>query len=227
MRGGAKLWTQEEDEFLLQNENELTDADIAELLGRTEKAIWMHRNKLRKEGKYEGHKTKIREGNKMNVAFDQISCADAAKMLGVDYSTVVAWCRKGVINADNLSDGTRNGRWQIADDEVNYIMGLKDKFGSTRAAMMHYRKNWKEGNKPVEPKPVEPKQVPVEPKEVVIRDYVPSNQPIEKKETSAEDLITTISYLREVKKRIADCKEELALLKEEYENLRNEVIDAL
>ena len=42
MRGGAKLWTQEEEEFFLQNENELSDADMAELLGRTEKAIWMH-----------------------------------------------------------------------------------------------------------------------------------------------------------------------------------------
>lgn len=34
----------------------------------------------------------------MNVAYNEISCSDAARMIGVDYSAVVKWCREGRIN---------------------------------------------------------------------------------------------------------------------------------
>lgn len=138
MKGQA--WTQEEEEFFLQNENELSDADMAELLGRTEKAIWMHRNKLRKKGKYDGYKTKIREEKKMNVAYDQINSSDAAKRIGVSIACIQRWCRDNIINYINVSDGTDKARYLLEEDEVSYLQDLVKKFG-TRKAMLWYRKD--------------------------------------------------------------------------------------
>lgn len=157
----------------------------------------------------------------MNALYNQNSAADAARMLGIHQSTVTSWCRTGKINATNVGDGGDKARWTISDEEVNYIMGLKDKFGSIREAMLRYKKNWKEGKKPAEPKPV-----PVKYPTPIIRDYIPSNK-LPKDESKVTDLTTTISYIQDVKARIADCENELALLKKEYEDLKKEVIDAL
>lgn len=157
----------------------------------------------------------------MNALYNQNNAADAARMLGVSQAAVASWCRTGKINATNVGDGTDKARWTISDDEVNYIMSLKDKFGSIREAMFHYKKNWKEGKKPAETKQLKA-YTPVP----VIRDYIPSNK-LPKEESETKDIATTISYIQDVKARIADCENELALLKKEYEDLKKEVIDAL
>jgi len=47
----------------------------------------------------------------MNVAYDQISTADAARMLKVDKTTIAYWCRNGIINFINVSDGNNKGRY--------------------------------------------------------------------------------------------------------------------
>ena len=87
----------------------------------------------------------------MNVAYNQISCADAAKVIGVDYSTVTNWCRDRKINCINISEGTKNGRYVLAEDEVAYIKTLKQKFG--KYFIKKYRKDWKRGMMPAEPTP--------------------------------------------------------------------------
>lgn len=57
----------------------------------------------------------------MNVAYDQINTADAAKMLKVDKTTVAYWCRNGIINFINVSDGNNKGRYMLTEDEVQDI----------------------------------------------------------------------------------------------------------
>ena len=149
----------------------------------------------------------------MNVAFDKISAADAARMLGVDRCTVQGWCRNGIINFTHVGDGTTVPRYMIEEDEIHYISELIKKFGSTRSAMLRYRKNWRDGRK----------TVPVKEPAVVF-------QPIEvsKDETSSVDKIAnTILYIQQVKERIEDCKAELAQLENEYAELKQEVIDSL
>lgn len=154
----------------------------------------------------------------MNVAFDKISAADAARMLGVDRCTVQGWCRNGIINFTNVGDGTTVPRYMIEEDEVRYISELIKKFGSTRSAMLRYRKNWRDGRKPV----------PVKEPTVVECENV--FQPIEvtkDKASSADKIANTILYIRQIKERIEDCKAELAQLENEYAELKQEVIDSL
>lgn len=206
MRAGAKLWTQEEEEFFLQNENELSDVDMAELLGRTEKAIWMHRNKLRKAGRYDGHKTKIREEKKMNVAYDQINSSDAAKRIGVTISCIQRWCRDNLINYINVSDGTDKARYLLEEDEVDYIQDLVKKFG-VRKAMLWYRKD----KNTRYPKPKQEK-IPVE---------IPAPQ----KDIPDASILNTNNRLQQVMPNVAPPKTEVAFTepKSERENIINKV----
>lgn len=232
MRGNAKKWSQEEDEFFLQNENELTDADMAELLGRTEKAIWMHRNKLRKEGKYDGHKTKIREDKKMNVAFDQISCADAAKRIGVDYSTIVGWCRKNIINCVNICEGNMNGRYLLEEGEVDYLKDLVKKFG-TRKAMLWYRKDKatrypkpKQEEKPIDVSVVntenrlEQVMPNVEPPKTEVTFTLPKSE----KDSMVDQVTRNIMYIQDIKERLEDLEAEKQQLLVELKECQEEVM---
>ncbi len=77
----------------------------------------------------------------MNVAFDKLSTGDAAKMIGIDKTTVAAWCRNGLINFTNVSDGTGKARYMLAEDEVMHLKSLFKKYGK-RKAMMYYKKDW-------------------------------------------------------------------------------------
>lgn len=234
------VWTQEEEEFFLQNENELTDADMAELLGRTEKAIWMHRNKLRKAGKYDGYKTKIMEGKKMNVAYDQINCNDAAKRIGVDYSTVVRWCRLGIINCVNIGEGNTQGRYLLEEDEVDYLQDLVKKFG-TRKAMLWYRKD-KDTRQP-KPKEV-PVEIPAPQKDIsdasilntnnrlhqVLPNVLPPEheikfvEPKSERETLIDKVTRNIMYIQDIKERLEDLEAERQQLLSELKECQDEVM---
>lgn len=232
MRGGAKKWSQEDEEFFLQNENELTDADMAELLGRTEKAIWMHRNKLRKEGKYDGYKTKIREDKKMNVAFDQISCADAAKMIKVDYTTVVGWCRNGIVNCTNVCDGTSRGRYLLEEDEVAYLQDLVKKFG-VRKAMLWYRKD-KDTRYPKPKQEKKPIDVSIVNTDDRLQQVMPkveapnTSEPCKTEEQIiAEKATKAILYIQDIKARLADLEEEKKGLLAELEECKQEIMELL
>lgn len=154
----------------------------------------------------------------MNVPFNKISAADAARMLGVDRCTVQGWCRNGIINFTNVSDGTAVPRYMIEEDEVNYISELLKKFGSTRSAMLRYRKNWRDGRKPI---PVK-KPTVVECENIFQPIEVPKDE-----DSSADKIANTILYIQQIKERIEDCKAELAQLENEYAELKQEVIDSL
>ena len=159
----------------------------------------------------------------MNVAFDKISAADAARMLGVDRCTVQGWCRNGIINFTNVGDGTTVPRYMIEEDEVRYISELIKKFGSTRSAMLRYRKNWRDGRKPV---PVKEPEVIINFDPPVVPEKKEESKPVEKV-TSADKIANTIIYIQQIKERIEDCKAELEQLENEYAELKQEVIDSL
>lgn len=38
----------------------------------------------------------------MNVPYNEINARDAAKMIGIDYTTLVKHCRNGVINVSDV-----------------------------------------------------------------------------------------------------------------------------
>lgn len=154
-----------------------------------------------------------------NVTFEKNSASDAARMLGVGRCTVETWCRNGIINCSNVGDGTKHARWQIDEDEINYILDLKKKFGSTKSAMLRYRKNWREGRKPA------PVNFNHDKKPEVIGVLEIKTEPVVKDEVS--DLVKTIIYARQVKARIEDCKNELSLLEKEYEDLKKEIMEEM
>lgn len=154
----------------------------------------------------------------MNVAYNEISCADAAKMIGVDKSTVSAWCRKQVINCVNLSNGNKNGRYMIPEKEVEYLRKLKKDYGSMRQAMMHYQKDWEENWDNVK----EPENTMI--KSVVTNITVENVKP---KKFDVDSIATTISYIQDIKERLNDIEAEKNQLNAELEDLRKEVMEYL
>lgn len=165
----------------------------------------------------------------MNVAYNQISASDAAKTIGVDYSTVVSWCREGRINSVNVSEGTKNGRYMLSEDEVAYIKTLKQKFG--KQFIRKYRKDWKRGMMPAEKavlevKPAEPVVKPVATiKSVVVN--ITKEEPAKSDRIDIDEIAIKIGYIQDIKDKIEKLEQEKLKLMEEYDKLRAEVISAL
>lgn len=165
----------------------------------------------------------------MNVAYNQISCADAAKAIGVDYSTVVGWCREKRINALNVSDGTKNGRYVLNEDEVAYIKTLKQKFG--KQFIRKYRKDWKRGMMPAEKTVPEVKiEAPVAKPVATIKSVVVNmtkEEPAKSDRIDIDEIAIKIGYIQDIKDKIEKLEQEKQKLVEEYDKLRAEVIQAL
>ena len=89
----------------------------------------------------------------MNTPYNVYNAKEAADILKVDYSTVSGWCRRGIINCENVGDGPYKNRYSIEEDEVRYIKNLIQKHG-VRKMLLHYNKNWKEDAKAYKPEPV-------------------------------------------------------------------------
>ena len=164
----------------------------------------------------------------MNVAYNEISCADAAKTIGVDYSTVVGWCRDDRINFVNVSEGTKNGRYVLKEDEVEYIKHLKQKFG--KQFIRKYRKDWSNGTKPAQIQHVVEEKVEEVKKPVATIKSVVMN--ITKEETVKEildidEIAIKIGYIQDIKDKIEKLEQEKQKLVEEYDKLRAEVINVL
>lgn len=90
----------------------------------------------------------------MNARFNMNTPKEAAKRLGVSEPVVTGWCRNGVINCNKVGDGTQKDRYEITDEELDYIHTTIQKFG-VKDSMLRYRKDWKNGRKPAEPRLVE------------------------------------------------------------------------
>lgn len=155
-----------------------------------------------------------------NVKYDKINAADLAAKLKVEPATVQRWCKEGRINCVNVSGGVKSGRWQIDEEEANYIRHLVEKFGSVRMAMFHYRKDWRDGQRPAAPVNFNHDKKPE-----VIGVLEIKTEPVVKDEVT--ELAKTIIYARQVKARIEDCKNELSLLEKEYEDLKKEIMEEM
>ena len=145
----------------------------------------------------------------MNVAYDQISTADAAKMLKVDKTTVAYWCRNGIINFINVSDGNTKGRYMLTEDEVQHIKACIKEFGKSKW-IKNYNKNWREE---VEPLGFVEEETPAPVKE--------------KKKFDLDSVMTTISYMQDIKERMEDIMAEYNQLDNEYRQLKQEVNDLI
>lgn len=149
----------------------------------------------------------------MNVAYNQINCQDASRIIGVDYTTVVGWCHDGKINSTNISEGTNRGRYMITEDEVDYLKMLKQKFG--KQFMRRYRKDWQRGKQPAETE-LETKLVTtIKDFQYADTDSVPSTN-----KADIDELAIKIGYIQ-------DLKEQIAKLQTELETLRKEVMNYL
>lgn len=156
----------------------------------------------------------------MNVAYNQISCSDAAKIIGVDYSSVTTWCRSGRINCINISEGTINGRYVIPEDEVDYIKTLKQKFG--KQFIRKYRKDWKRGRQPAET------YIKEEP-QVTLKDfqYIDTDSVITNTKTDIKDIANKIATIQDIKTRLEELDKERQKLSDKLETLRDEVMNYL
>lgn len=158
----------------------------------------------------------------MNVGFEELSTKDVASMLKIDQHTVADWCKRGRIRNTNLSSGDRNGRYMIPEDEAEYLRKLFKKWGKTKA-MRHYDVT---RIKPVlvtsgivgnyGDQPVVPEEIAAEP----VEDKIPVRQ-----EFDLDDIMTTVSYLHDIRERMEDIMAEYNQLQNEYNQLKEEVVN--
>jgi len=159
----------------------------------------------------------------MNVAYNEISCADAAKMLGVDYSTVTKWCRDNKINHVNVSGGDTNGRYILTEDEVRYIKTLKDKFGNQ--FIRKYRKDWKKGTEPVKDVVYVEPTMPVTTIKSVVTNITTEEH--SRKRVDIDEVAIKIGYIQDIKDKLEALEVEKTQLLNELEGLRKEVMEYL
>lgn len=156
----------------------------------------------------------------MNVAYNQINSADAARIIGVDYTTVVGWCREGKINSYNIGEGVSRGRYMISEDEVDYLKTLRQKFG--RQFMRKYRKDWQRGKQPVE-------AITKEEPTVTVKDfrYTDTDSVITNTNTDIDDIANKIRTIQRIKTRLEELDSERQKLSDKLEELRDEVMNYL
>lgn len=156
----------------------------------------------------------------MNVAYNQINCSDAAKIIGVDYSSVTTWCRSGRINCTNISEGSINGRYVIPEEEVDYIKTLKQKFG--KQFIRKYRKDWQRGRQPAETYTKEEPQVTLKDFQYIDTDSVITNT-----KADIKDIANKIATIQDIKARLEELDKERQKLSDKLETLRDEVMNYL
>ena len=152
----------------------------------------------------------------MNARFNKNSAAEVAQMIGVTACTVQDWCRNGKINCFNVSGGDKYGRYEIDDDEANYICKLSKKYGK-RNVLRNYDKNWKDSSKKRVNKVEEIKDIPW------TLDLDTEEIEVPRKRLDEDKILNTIIYIREIKERIKDCEAELNQLRNEYRQLKKEI----
>jgi hypothetical protein len=150
----------------------------------------------------------------MNVGFADINAADAAKMIGVDYSTLTGWCRRRLINFVDVSENSSTkARYLIPEKEVDHLIDLKKKYGN-RKILLYYKKDWEE-------MPMNGDETLDEPVETT------SEEKPAKKKFDIDEITTTIAYMQDIKERLEDIEAEKNQLLAEYEQLKKEVMDAI
>lgn len=156
----------------------------------------------------------------MNVAYNQINCSDAARIIGVDYTSVTKWCRSGRINCTNISEGSVNGRYVIPEEEVDYIKTLKQKFG--KQFIRKYRKDWQRGRQPAETYTKEEPQVAFKDFQYIDTDSIITNT-----NTDIDDIANKIKTIQRIKTKLEELDSERQKLSDKLEELRDEVMNYL
>lgn len=62
----------------------------------------------------------------MNVAFDQINSQDAANMIGVSITKLHQLRKSGLIDAINIGDGSKKGRYLYNRDDIEKYIRDRD-----------------------------------------------------------------------------------------------------
>lgn len=173
----------------------------------------------------------------MNVPYKDINAADAARMLGLNMSTVQGWCRNGIIKFVDVSEpDSKKARYMLSESEVEYIKKLIKKHG-IRKAMMYYKKD--HDVKVKEEKKVEsgvgniPWYMDVDTEAIENEVKKELRMPVEEepkekpapKKLDPDKVANNIMYLLDIKERIEDCKAELNQLQNEYNQTKQELKD--
>lgn len=147
----------------------------------------------------------------MNVAYDQFSTNDVAKILGTSPQTVTSWLRKGYIEATNVSDGVEKARYMFDDEEVTKVQNLIKHYGGF-SWMNHVEK--KTVAKPI--------ALPVT---QIIAPMV--EQPKPENTFSADKVMNKILKIQDLKEELEDIEARRNQLMAEIETLRNEVMEEI
>lgn len=160
----------------------------------------------------------------MNVAYDQFSTQDVAKIIGITPQTVAAWVRGGVMDATDVSDGTSKARYMFTDEEVTRVQGLIKTYGKQKWVYKAKKENKKaqkaQAVVPFESQPVEQKK-PIVPFE----DTLP--QAKEKPIFDADKVMNKLLRVQELKERLEDIEAERNQVLKEIELLKEEIVEVI
>ena len=173
-----------------------------------------------------------------NVGYEDLNCSDVGRMLKLDKSTISAWCRKGYINYQDVSEkNSKKPRYLIPQWEFDRIQHLIRKFGKRNWILYNEKDKERAAKEHMYPSPeaviaptVSYESIPVP--EGFVEQFVEQEEAkvpvkIPEDDFDAEKMLTTIKYIREVKQKIRDLKEELEHYENELSDLRQEVMDTI
>ena len=155
----------------------------------------------------------------MKLDVGQYTGPEAAKLLGVNRTSLTGWCKRGLIEYVNVStpDSTIP-RYAISQEEIDRVTKLMKRYGKKKW-LAHAKKKKKapivemsidESPAKVEekpaPAPIEPVQVEKKPEKL-----------------DPDKVMKTIMYISDVKERLQDLEVEKANLEKELEELREEI----
>ena len=186
----------------------------------------------------------------MNLLID---VTNAASMIGVDNNTMLGWCKNGIINCQNApSDYAERTQFLIEERECKYLRGLVNKFGA-RKALLHYDKKHIGGTSSNEifeerksdflnfPKFSNQEQSSLDQDYVYHEDTYKEKTNIDKRvglsqiesscfktiDMQTNDFVKTIMKAHNLKTLILSKREELKQLEEQYDSIRQEVVNQL
>ena len=177
----------------------------------------------------------------MNVSYECMNAEDAARILKRDKSTITAWCRKGIISYQDVSEpGSKKPRYLIPDWEINRVKKLIAKYGTKKWLFYNeqskeeteakYRADEEEGikNGTICPCEFEVNQVPLDlSTPVKVKEEDTENLPTRRKRIDPDDILKTIMYIQDINDRLEDLEAEKNQLINEREACKKEVMEAM
>ena len=176
----------------------------------------------------------------MNVSYEYMNVEDAARILKRDKSTITAWCRKGIISYQDVSEpGSKRPRYLIPDWEINRIKKLMAKYGvkkwlfyneqSKKEMEIKFRDDEEEGikNGTICPCEFEVNQVPLDLSVPVKIKEEEEELPTRRQRIDPDDILKTIMYIQDINDRLEDLEAEKNQLINEREACKKEVMEAM